>query len=60
MNEALNLGLHAPVSKLHFTQLVSAHDGHFAWVVVDFRDPVIRQGAPLGFIRLVEFRVLFN
>lgn len=58
MNEAFNLGLHAPVSKLHFAKFVGTHDGSLPWVVVVFLYPVILQGPPLGLLRLVKPRVL--
>lgn len=48
MDKPLDLGLHSPVSELHFAQLVGAHDGHLARVILDLLNPVLRQGTPLG------------
>lgn len=39
--EAFNLGLHAPVSELHFAELVGTHDGALTGILVDLLDPVV-------------------
>lgn len=39
--EALDLGLHAPVSELHFAELVGTHDRALPMVLVDLLDPVV-------------------
>lgn len=48
MNEAFNLGLHAPVTEFHLTEFVGTHDGSLSWVVVVFLYPVVSQGTPLS------------
>lgn len=60
MDEALNLGLHAPVTKLYLAELVGTHDGGLPWVVIVLFNPVVLQWTPLGLDRLVESRVLFD
>lgn len=39
--EAFNLGLHAPVSELHFAELIGTHDGALTRILVDLLDPVV-------------------
>lgn len=58
--EALDLGLHAPVSELHLAELVGAHDDALTRVVVDLLDPVLWQRAPSGFEWLVQLGVFFH
>lgn len=41
VDEALYLGLHAPVSELHLAQFVGAHDRTLAEVLVDLLNPVV-------------------
>lgn len=48
VNEALDLGLHAPVSELHLAELVGTHDGRLAGTLADLFDPVVRQRPPFG------------
>lgn len=60
VDEALDLGLHAPVSELHLAEFVGAHDGTLAEVVVDLLNPVVWQRAPLGLGRLVELGIFLR
>ncbi len=57
--EALDLGLHAPVSELHFAELVGTHDGAL-WILVDLLDPVVRQRTPFGLDGLIELRIFLR
>ena len=56
VDEALDLGLHAPVAELHLAQLVGAHDGEHLLLVL--LDPVVRQGPPLRLGRVEQLGVL--
>lgn len=58
MDEAFNLGLHAPVAKLNLAEFVGTHDGRLLWVIVVLFNPVIPQRTPLGLDRHVESCVL--
>ena len=58
--EAFDLGLHAPVSELHFAELVGTHDGVLTGILVDLLDPVLRQRTPFGLDGLIQFRVFFH
>lgn len=60
MNEALDLGLHAPVAELHFAQFVGAHDGNLAGVMANLLDPVVGQRASLSLHRLVQLGILLS
>lgn len=60
MYETFNLGLHAPISELHFAELVGTHDCSLTGVLVDVLNPVLRQRTPLGFNRLVQFGVFLH
>jgi len=48
MDEAFDLGLHAPVTKLHLAEFVGTHDGGLARVVVVVLYPVVLQRTPLS------------